>query len=48
MEKGIVFHLKKKWVPRMLCAKFGWNWLSGHLEKKILKKFLKFFFAISL
>ena len=29
--------------PRMLCAKFGWNWLSGSGEEDFFKKFFKVF-----
>ena len=33
--------------PRMLCAKFDWNWLSGSLEDAFLK-FCQWIFTMSL
>ena len=35
--------------PRMLCAKFGWNWLSGSGEKRFLNSsmYFRFFVIIS-
>ena len=35
--------------PRMLCDKYGWNWLSGSGEEnfKILSKYFRFFVIIS-
>ena len=36
LEKGVVLHLNNlnPLHPRMLCAKFGWNWLSGSSEEE--------------
>ena len=37
LEKGVALHLKKNLNPlhpRMLCAKFGWNWPSGFSDQK--------------
>ena len=47
LEKGGAFHLIiiESRYPRMLCAKFNWNWISVQ-EKKILK-FRQFIFAFS-
>ena len=40
LEKGMVLHLKNlnPLHPRMLCAKFGWNWPSGRKCKKFMIK----------
>ena len=35
LEKGVVLHLNKieSTLPRMLCAKLGWNWLRSSGEE---------------
>ena len=35
LEKGMVLHLNNlnSLYPKMLCAKFGWNWSSGFGKK---------------
>ena len=39
LEKGVALHLNKieSPHPRMLCAKFGWNWPSGSVEDENVK-----------
>ena len=39
LEKGRALHLNKldSLQPRILCAKFGWNWPSGSIEEENVK-----------
>ena len=46
LGKGHCLSFEKFLVPRILCAKFGWNWLSGHLEKKIFNFWILFCYFI--
>ena len=47
LEKSGALHLNKleSLFPRMLCAKFGWNWPSGSREEDFLISSM-FFYAI--
>ena len=49
----LFFHLKRNLNPphpRMLCAKIGWNWLSGSVEENFLisSMYFRYFKIISL
>ena len=49
LEKGRALHLKKNLNPlhpRMLCAKFGWNWLSGSGEEDFLISSMYFHYFV--